>query len=420
MTLGAQLGLSNGARPADSQSAVVLQIVNGEYQEDDDGIDEFRSVPHPDDRLWRHPSEIAAMAAAHAHAETAKVPVVHVPEVAPKSRLHLGLKVAAGVVVVGAAALTIGVMSNQRGLSTSSVISTNVTADAPEIEPARQDLSATSLAADVIPQGEEQLTTRVHDQVAASLPRIQAVTSGGMREGSGMFVTDDGHIATSAELIESAEYVLAWTDDGQRWKADLIASDTMSDVAVVKIDSDNWPAVSLGSTDAPWSGQYALALDHDHNAISIGEVTGVTAPSLIIDQQAAVPGSAIVDDTGAVIAMITGDGTNSHGTRAWMLEQVAIDLIASGQTSHNQLGLIVSDEPGSDMIVVNEVIANSPAAESGLQPGDLIDTFDGSPVIDSASLYHHVQQAQPGDPVVLTVTSEGDRRIVIVTIELAP
>ena len=82
-------------------------LVTG-LDDDDDGPEEFRPVPHPDDRLWRHPSEIAAMQAAHANAETAQVPVVSLSDPAPSSRLNAGLKLAAGLVVVGAGALTIG------------------------------------------------------------------------------------------------------------------------------------------------------------------------------------------------------------------------------------------------------------------------------------------------------------------------
>jgi serine protease Do len=399
--------------------------VNGDYDEDEDGTEEFRPTPHPDDRLWRHPSEIAAMHAAQANAEIAPVPIVQIAEPTPKLRRHAGLKAAAGIVAIGAAALTIGVVSSQGGsqqtaLATGTARSIAIEGTAGTTTESADREGATEIAADVAAQGEDLLTARVHDEVASSLPRIQAVTASGMREGSGMFVTDDGHIATSAGLIESAEYVLAWTDDGQRWKAHLIASDPVSDVAVIQIESDGWPAVSLGNGDDLRDGQYALALNHDENTISVGEVTSVSSPLLVIDQAAAVPGSAIVDDTGAVIAMITDDGTNSHGTRAWMLEQVAVDLIASGDTSHNWLGLVVSDEPGANIVVVDQVTNDSPAARAGLRVGDLIDSFDGNPIVDAASLHRQVQRADPGDDAVLTVTRNNHRNIIIATLALAP
>lgn len=388
----------------------------------DDEPDEFRPVPHPDDRLWRHPSEIAAMHAAHANAETAQVPIVSAPDVASRSRVYSGLMIAAGIVAVGAVALTIGVVSSQGGsqVAVNAAAPRTVEVDSP-VDTGTQESIASEFAAEVDTQGEDLLTARVHDEVAASLPRITVVTSAGMREGSGMFVTESGHIVTSAGLIDSAEYVLAWTDDGQRWKAHLVASDPISDIAVIQIDSDAWPPVSLDGGADLWDGQYALALDHADDSISIGEVTSVTSPRVEIAQPAALPGSAIVDDTGAVIAMITADGTNRHGTRAWMLEQVAVDLIASGYTSHNWLGLVVGDDAASDMVMVTDVIVDSPAAQADLQPGDLIDSFDGNPTPDAASLHRQVQNAEPGEAAVLTVTRDGSRRIILAIVaELEP
>ena len=399
-------------------------LVTG-LDDDDDGPEEFRPVPHPDDRLWRHPSEIAAMQAAHANAETAQVPVVSLSDPAPRSRLNAGLKLAAGLVVVGAAALTIGIVSSQRNSPT--VETSNAAPLMVALSPGnplsteRQEPVVTEFTAEGSSQGEALLTARVHDQVAASLPRITAVTSAGMREGSGMFVTDNGHIVTSAGLIDSAEYVLAWTEDGQRWKAHLVATDPVSDIAVIQIESIDWPSVSLDAGADLRDGQYALALDHDHDSIAIGEVISVTSPLLEVEQSVAVPGSAIIDDTGAVIAMIIGNGTNRHGARAWMLEQVTVDLITSGRTAHNWLGLVVSHEAATDMVVVTSVVEGSPAARAGLRNGDLIDSFDGDPIVDAASLHRQLQHAEPGEDAALTVTRDGSRRIILATVtELDP
>ena len=399
-------------------------LVTG-LDDDDDGPDEFRPVPHPDDRLWRHPSEIAAMQAAHANAETAQVPVVSLSDPAPSSRLNAGLKLAAGLVVVGAGALTIGIVSSQG--SSPTVETSNAAPLMVALSPVnplsteRQEPVATEFTAEDSSQGEALLAARVHDQVAASLPRITAVTSAGMREGSGMFVTDNGHIVTSAGLIDSAEYVLAWTEDGQRWKAHLVATDPVSDIAVIQIKSIDWPSVSLDAGADLRDGQYALALDHDHDSIAIGEVISVTSPLLEVEQSAAVPGSAIIDDTGAVIAMIIGNGTNRHGARAWMLEQVTVDLITSGRTAHNWLGLVVSHEAATDMVVVTSVVEGSPAARAGLRNGDLIDSFDGDPIVDAASLHRQLQNAEPGEDAVLTVTRDGSRRTIVATVtELDP
>jgi len=408
--------------------------VTGPYF-DDDEPEQFRPVPHPDDRLWMHPSEMAAMHQARAHAETAQMPVIHIAE--PRSKLQTGLRVAAGVIVVGAAALTLGVVSN-RGSGTSTQIAgttagiqsieystateaTNPGAADAAIEPIA-DVGSASAGRSAGDADEAQLVAEVHDEVANSLPRVQAATPSGMREGSGLFVTDEGHVATSAGLIDNADYVLVWTEDGQRWKANVIASDAVSDVAVIQIDSSDWPSVALGSGADLWSGQDALTLDHNSHQVQLGEVVSIEGAWVGIDSPTALPGSAVVDENGAVIAMVTNDGTNSHATPAWMLEQVAVDLISAGWTTHTWLGIVV-DTPAdadSEMIRVNEVVLNSPAHFAGLRANDLIDSLNGDPVDDSATLHRMVQELAPGEDAVLTVTRNGSRRIIVATLAAVP
>lgn len=373
------------------------------------------------------------MLAAQANADTVEVPVVQIEAAnhadgPGRTRLQVGLMVAAGVVVVGAGALTLGVLSvGSSSQSTPVAAGAVVPVHIPALsasDPVQGDmptpLSVPEIArqvtievsADSTAMSSGDLTARVRDVVAASLPRIQAVSTTGMSEGSGLFITDDGYIATSAGLIAGADYVLAWTDDGQRWKARVVASDPISDVAVVHIDSSDWPAVALGSGN-PAHGQRALALDHDDRTIADGTVTDVSMPIVEIDQPAAVPGSAIVDDTGSVIAMVTDDGTNRHATPAWLLERVAVDLIASGSTVHVSLGFEVADTTSPGTVVVTSVLPGSPAADAGMRDGDLIDSLNGDPVVDAASLYRQVQSSDPGDEVVLTVTRNASRRIVV-------
>lgn len=383
-----------------------------EYDEDEP--DEFRPVPHPDDRLWRHPSEMAAMHAAQQNAETAKVPVVQVDAPA-KPRLHRGLLVAAGVAIVGAGALSVGVLSSRTPTAPVELANT-APVEAPSDNRTGGAIADTEAAVDATSEGESQLAARVRSQVGNSLPRIQVATATVMREGSGLFVTDDGHIATSAGLVNGAEYVLAWTDDGRRWKATVLATDPHSDVAVLHIDSQDWPAIALASSSNLRSGQYAMALDHTDGQIAIGEVTDVEGPFLRVDQPAALPGSALIDDTGAVIAMITADGSNSSATPAWMIERVAVDLITSGRAAHAWLGGVVEEIPDASATVVRDVLAGSPAAAAGLQVGDVIDSVNGEPSASANELRRSIQQSSPGDELVLTVSRDGDRRIIIATL----
>lgn len=379
---------------------------------EDDEPETFRPAPHPDDRLWRHPAEIAAMHAATSEVAAVEVPAAEVAavEVADRPvRLHRVALVAAGIVVVGAAALSLGIASGRD-------TATTATATATTTSPAA---TSTSPIAAIAAPPSADAPTGLYGQVATSLPRIQAATSGEMREGSGMFVTDDGHIATSAHLVASAEYVLAWTDDGQRWKAEIVATDPVSDIAVLQIASDSWPAIPLTSNVDLSQGQPAHAIDHDDRQVAAGSVTMVGA-RVELDQPAALPGSAIFDDDGQVIAMATATTTGqTHiAVPAWMIEQVAVDLISAGETSHTWLGLLIDPEANpNDMVKVSEVVAGSPAAAAGIRVGDLIDSLNGVDTPNWGTLYRQVQETPAGGDAVLTVTRNGSRRIIIATVE---
>ena len=81
----------------------------------------------------------------------------------------------------------------------------------------------------------------------------------------------------------------------------------------------------------------------------------------------------------------------------------------------------MSHEAATDMVVVTSVVEGSPAARAGLRNGDLIDSFDGDPIVDAASLHRQLQNAEPGEDAVLTVTRDGSRRTIVATVtELDP
>jgi len=328
--------------------------------------------------------------AARANAETAQIPAIT-------------------LVAIGAVALVFGAVSNP---STTETVGTAASiGQSPQVweirsesaEAPQQSIAVESASA--VP-GEQALTTRVHSSISSSLPRIQAATGAGMREGSGLFVTGEGHIATSAALIDGTDYVLAWTEDGRRWKADLVATDQLSDVAILQIQSSEWPAASLGSEIDLRAGQYALALDHDLDVFMIGEVTGVEGPLVEINQAVAVPGSAIVDDTGTVIAMTTFTGSGTVATPVWRVEQIVVDLIASGHATHSWLGVALVTTPSNpDNMHVNHVIEGSPAALAGVEADDVINSINGTTVATPADVYRLIQAIEPGDEAVTAIAA---------------
>lgn len=353
------------------------------------------------------------MRAAHASAETAKVPVVTLPAPGTRRRTQV-LFAAAAVAAVGATALTLGAMS-----STSTPVRT--AAVQPTVVVEVENAVAISGAS------QDALAANLHDELAVSLPRVQAATEAdGMREGSGLFVTPNGHIVTSAGLISDAEYVLVWTDDGRRWEASTIAADPFSDVAVLQIDSDEWPAIPIGSGRSLRSGQYALAIDYANGTMSVGAVSSVSRTVVVdaqsafirvgVDQPTALPGSAIIDDAGFVIGMATSDG-GSLATPAWMIERVALDLITRGETTHAWLGLTTVEGTGLRQLTIAQVATDSPAAVAGLRVGDRLHGVNGAEIIGDHSLWNAIETSHPGDPIEILFSRFGDQHIVTITLE---
>lgn len=399
---------------------------------EDDGPETFRPAPHQDDRLWRHPAEIAAeQARLNAAASTREVPAVSAaatphespsgigggdPIETPRPRMWV---LATAAAVVGLGAMTIGVLSTNPTQAPDSTTLAAAAAGDPGIQPA--------VAADDASIGEAALADDIFSEAAPSLARVQTSSHGSMVEGNGLIVSPSGHLATSATLVADAEYVIVWLDDGTRWPAHVIASDEISGIAVIRIDRETDPA-RLGVDRPLRSGQYAMTANHAAATMALGEVStfhlrssdqGTTgATRFVVTGVDALPGSAVYDDSGAVIG-ITSDADQagiSTAVPAWLVERVAIDLITTGSTNHAWIGVEVDSAPSNTGAVVTQVAPGSPAAAAGVSVGDLISAVDDASIGDGATFWAHVSTKRPGEDAHLSVVRWGDTRTLVVPV----
>jgi S1-C subfamily serine protease len=176
-----------------------------------------------------------------------------------------------------------------------------------------------------------------------------------------------------------------------------------------------------------------MAIDHVNRTMSLGEVESLLSinygqtsadvaaaadpSSRVLVAPNTLPGSAIVDDTGAIIAManISTDSTVT-ATPAWMLDRVVDELLHDGQASHAWLGILVEPAGDASSVVVTAVIDDSPCDHAKLKGGDIIDAVDGEPLSTTMSLWTMVQRRAPGETVDLAITRNGQRRLVQVTL----
>jgi Do/DeqQ family serine protease len=257
--------------------------------------------------------------------------------------------------------------------------------------------------------------------------------------GSGVIVSPDGYILTNHHVVEGAQQITVELTDNRVFNAKLVGSDQPSDLAVLKIDATNLPVLSLGDSDRAQVGDIVLAVG---NPLGIGQTvtsgiisakgrtTGLGDGGFedFIQTDAAInrgnSGGALVNTNGELIGINSQILSPSGGSigigfaiPANMARDVMTQLIHTGKVRRGMMGVgiqpVTADIAQSLGLhdvrgaLVNEVRPDSPAAGAGVERGDVIVGFNGTPVRDSNSFRNMVAGTQPGTPVSFTVLRNG-------------
>jgi S1-C subfamily serine protease len=362
----------------------------------------------PDDRLWRHPSEVALAPRAVHRAEP---------------RLWT-VAVLAGVI---ASMLTSATIVAAGGFRRTVVKSASFTAPTLKIAD-----TGTASATHV-----EQIA----DQLRPAIVQLDVETDSGKASGSGVIFRTDGHILTNQHVVEGAHSITAILADGREATAKLVGADEDTDIAVVKIESVYTPAATLGTAAALRAGQTAIAIGEPLGlaggpTVTVGVVSALgrqvsSKDGLLLDMiQTDAPispgssGGALVDGAGAVIGITTAIAVTDVGAEGLgfatpidVARDVADQLIATGHAVHVWLGIEGEDlsRPMADSMgvaggaVVKKVWSGSPAASAGLTPADIITNVDGHAVAGMAGLVVALRTRKPGQIVKLTVHRDGGK-----------
>jgi Do/DeqQ family serine protease len=267
--------------------------------------------------------------------------------------------------------------------------------------------------------------------------------------GSGVIVNNEGYILTNHHVIEGADRVRVELTDRRTFDAKVVGSDEASDLAVLKIDASNLPAVPLGDSEAVNVGDVVLALG---NPLGVGQTvtmgiisakgraTGLGDGSFEDFLQTDAPinsgnsGGALVNTRGELVGInsqiLSPSGGNigiGFSIPVNMARSVMDALVKDGEVRRGRLGVTVQ-QVTSDIAeglkldsvagaLVNSVDANSPADRAGLQPGDVISAINGKAVVDSNELRNRIALLGPDAKVELTITRDGKSRNVGATLE---
>ncbi len=271
--------------------------------------------------------------------------------------------------------------------------------------------------------------------------------------GSGVVVSPDGYILTNNHVVEGATDIKVSLSDRREFTAKVIGADAKTDVAVLKIDATNLPALTIADSSKVQVGDVVFAIG---DPFGIGETATMGIVSAtnrgfngaiegyedFIQTDAAInhgnSGGALIDLHGDLIgintAILPGNGGGNQGIGFAipinMARSVMDQLVAHGKVIRGYLGIhIESVTPAlaksfglqdSAGALIGDVTADGPAAKAGLKRGDVITSLNGQKVEDSNDLRLRVSQTAPGTPVELKVIRDGQSRNFNVTLGELP
>ncbi|MEZ4701955.1 MAG: trypsin-like peptidase domain-containing protein [Rhodothermales bacterium] len=271
--------------------------------------------------------------------------------------------------------------------------------------------------------------------------------------GSGVLIRDDGYIVTNNHVVEDADQLKVRLSDGRFFDATVVGTDPLSDLAVIKIDTDHMPHVSFGTADNLRVGQWVMAvgspLSEDlGNTVTVGIVSALGRTSNQISQlnvfasfiqtDAAInPGNSggpLVDLQGRLIGINSAIFSRSGGYQGIgfaipvdVVENVATQLIDHGKVRRGMLGVNfdgVSEALANMLDVprgaaqITSVQEGSAADKAGLKENEIIVSVEGIDLMDANQLRTIIGNKQPGEGVTLGVINQdsGKKRTVDVVL----
>ncbi len=269
-------------------------------------------------------------------------------------------------------------------------------------------------------------------------------------QGSGFFISADGYVVTNNHVVQDASYVVVVTEDGQEYSAEIIGTDPRTDLALLKTDRVDAPFVAFADPEDIEVGQWVIAVGNPFGlggtvtagiVSALGRNINANAYDDFIQIDAPVnrgnSGGPAFDYGGRVIGVNTAIFSPSGGNvgiafaiPASIAAEVVEDLRDDGEVSRGFLGVTL--QPVSQDIVdaldlddargalIAQAQTDGPAAQAGIEDGDIIVAVNGEDVADSRELARTIAELDPGDTASVTILRDGQTQDIEVELGALP
>jgi len=265
----------------------------------------------------------------------------------------------------------------------------------------------------------------------------QSHREGGL--GSGVIISSDGYILTNNHVVEGATDVRVTLPDRREFKAKVIGTDPKTDVAVIKIEADSLPAITIGNSSKLQVGDSVLAIGNPYGVgqtVTMGIVSATGRANLgiedyedFIQTDASInpgnSGGALVNDRGELVGINTailagGSGGNQgigFAVPVNLAREVMDQIVTHGQVTRAYIGVTVQEVTpaiakaigldGPKGALVSDVSPNGPAQKAGVQSGDVILAVNGTQIQESNQLRMDISMMGTNQPLKLQIFRNG-------------
>ncbi len=269
--------------------------------------------------------------------------------------------------------------------------------------------------------------------------------------GSGVIISPDGYIVTNNHVVDGAKDIKVTLNDRRVLNGKVVGTDKLTDVAVVKVNAKDLPAISWGDSGKLEPGQTVLAFGSPFGYFRFSVTRGIVSavnrdnpyrtdarqPGGYIQTDAAInPGNSggpLVNAHGELVGIntfiISNNGSFAgagFAIPARMVQATANQIIAHGKVEHGYLGISLNDVTPDNAAffslktaegaIVAQVTPDSPASRAGLKQGDVVVQVNGQPVLNSSALQVAVSEVTPGTHISLGILRNGQPQTLNVTV----